>query len=321
MLALGLVACGGSSNKKSTPPTPMDVAMAGVHEDAEKKDGGPVTLQPGGTVTYGDVTYTCAAGGAPCELMVKDGKATYTGGTVTAATQASFAQNKEAEKAKDDAIAAAVTRADTAMKAAETAKMRATGGTTGDDAKTGTDASMEAVENLVMMQTGGMAIDYHEQAKAAADKAAAEYEKAKTAHTAAGEATTGAAAETEAGKAEAAQKAAEAAADEANEKAKMAVDAASMGLKFNAETMTYSVGSMSVMTGADDKDDSLYFTHPGADAVDSVVKDGVSGNAEKAEDLVTNGSPSIAERDLPLGESYVAGGLPGQPHIKSFSHQ
>ena len=248
VLALGLVACGGSSNKKSTPPTPMDVDMTGVHGDAMKEDG-TTTLEPGGKVTYGDVTYTCAAGGASCVLMVKDGKATYTGGTVTAATQASFAQVKKAEKDKADAIAAAVTRADTAMKAAKTAKDLATDGqlkTATEDGKTGTKGpdggSGEAVMNIVPMQTGGMAMAHHKAAAAAAAEADDEYDKAVEAHKAAAdEEATEVVAVQEADKAEAAQKAAETAAATANTEAAMAVTKAPMELMFDADTMTYSV--------------------------------------------------------------------------------
>ena len=54
-------------------------------------ESGWLPIQAGDRGTLGDVTYRCAAGGEDCTVTVKDGKATYTGGTVTGTVSDGFA--------------------------------------------------------------------------------------------------------------------------------------------------------------------------------------------------------------------------------------
>ena len=89
-LALAVSGCGGSSSTRpaAPTPTPMTVSMAMVTEDGAgymAPEAGEFTIAAGGTMTRGSVTFTCAAGGEGCMVMVAaDGMVTSTGGMVTA---------------------------------------------------------------------------------------------------------------------------------------------------------------------------------------------------------------------------------------------
>ena len=89
--ALAVGGCGGgsSSTKPVAPvPTPMTVSMTMVTEDGAgymAPDAGEFTIAAGETMTRGSVTFTCAAGGEDCMVMVAaDGTVASTGGMVTA---------------------------------------------------------------------------------------------------------------------------------------------------------------------------------------------------------------------------------------------
>ncbi len=89
------------------------VDMSRVSADA-RKDTGTLEIPAGESRTFGDVTYSCAAGDTGCTVTVKaDGTATSTGGTVTAAdsdrytdTVAAAAAAAARKKAADEAEAA-----------------------------------------------------------------------------------------------------------------------------------------------------------------------------------------------------------------------
>ena len=79
-------------------PEPTDVDMSDVAEGAAAA-AGTYTVSAGGSVTAGDVTFSCAAGGDPCTIIVAaDGSATSTGGSVTADDSQGF---KDAQRADD----------------------------------------------------------------------------------------------------------------------------------------------------------------------------------------------------------------------------
>ena len=67
----------------------MAVNMDGVDEDADRGNPLSLPLQAGEKVRFGEVSYMCAAGGDGCQLMFDaNGRASYTGGMVTANSQA-----------------------------------------------------------------------------------------------------------------------------------------------------------------------------------------------------------------------------------------
>ena len=74
------------------PPTPVAVNVDDVTEGYEVADG-TLEISAGETMTHGDVDFTCAAGEDDCTVMVADGTATSTGGTVTAMNSADYAQS------------------------------------------------------------------------------------------------------------------------------------------------------------------------------------------------------------------------------------
>ena len=98
-LALAVSGCGGgsSSTKPVAPapaPAPMTVSMAMVTEDGVgymAPEAGEFTIAAGGTMTRGSVTFTCAASGEGCMVMVAaDGVVTSTGGMVTAMNSVAY---------------------------------------------------------------------------------------------------------------------------------------------------------------------------------------------------------------------------------------
>ena len=65
------------------PDPAVAVNVDDVTEGYEVEDD-TLEISAGETMTHGDVDFTCVAGGDDCTVMVADGTATSTGGTVTA---------------------------------------------------------------------------------------------------------------------------------------------------------------------------------------------------------------------------------------------
>ena len=76
------------------PPAPATVDMSAVTTDGAgymAPAAGRLVIVAGMSETSGDVTFTCAAGGADCEVTIAaDGTATSTGGMVTAMDSAAY---------------------------------------------------------------------------------------------------------------------------------------------------------------------------------------------------------------------------------------
>ena len=93
-LALAASGCGGGSSKTPAAPTPMTVSMASVTTDGAgymAPGAGTLMIDAGMSRTSGSVTFTCAAGGGDCTVMVAaDGSVTSTGGTVTAMNSTAY---------------------------------------------------------------------------------------------------------------------------------------------------------------------------------------------------------------------------------------
>ena len=128
--ALALAGCGGggssSSSEPPAPPAPKTVSLPD-NIPAGMAPSGTHEIAAGETATSNGVTFTCAAGGEACMVMVAaDGTAaTYTGGMVTAslsqaAQTAIDNANKvaDADKMKADADAKANSATAKALKAA-----------------------------------------------------------------------------------------------------------------------------------------------------------------------------------------------------------
>ena len=95
MLALSGCGGGGGGGTPTTPemPMPVSVDLAGVAADAV--EAGTAEIAAGASTDIGEVTFTCAVGGADCTVTVTvdaDGNASAeaTGGTVTAANSAGY---------------------------------------------------------------------------------------------------------------------------------------------------------------------------------------------------------------------------------------
>ena len=93
-LALAASGCGGGSSKTPAAPTPMTVSMASVTTDGAgymAPGTGTLMIDAGMSQTSGSVTFTCAAGGGDCTVMVAaDGSVTSTGGMVTAMNSTAY---------------------------------------------------------------------------------------------------------------------------------------------------------------------------------------------------------------------------------------
>ena len=109
MLAVGLSACGGSSEAPE-PPAPVTMDLSGVTA-GYMIEAGTVEIAAGDSETVGDITFSCAAGGADCTVMVAaDGTATSTGGMASAANSAAYQARvtmNEQRASVDNAIEAA----------------------------------------------------------------------------------------------------------------------------------------------------------------------------------------------------------------------
>ena len=115
---LVLTACsGGGGGAPSTPLAPTPVDLSGV-TSGYTVQAGTVEIAAGGTRTVGDVTFSCAAGGAACTVTVAaDGTATYAtdGGRVSAANSPAYQARLTADQQRTtvrSAIAAAQTAID-----------------------------------------------------------------------------------------------------------------------------------------------------------------------------------------------------------------
>ncbi|MDE0032591.1 MAG: hypothetical protein OXU75_05610 [Deltaproteobacteria bacterium] len=132
VLAAGLLALSGCGSTKTktvevpgptvevpgptveVPVGPPDfVDLSGVPEDAMVADSESMDIEAGGSVTIGEVMYSCAAGDVDCTVTVEDGSAVSTGGAVTATvTQAYYTRVAEEKR-----VAAATKSAGTKEKA------------------------------------------------------------------------------------------------------------------------------------------------------------------------------------------------------------
>ena len=99
VLTLGLYGCGGGGG--GGPVTDADGMTTPVAVDLSSvtagfmAGAGTVQVAAGQSVVHGDVEFSCAAGGADCEVVVEIGAdgtvtATSTGGTVTAMNSADY---------------------------------------------------------------------------------------------------------------------------------------------------------------------------------------------------------------------------------------
>ena len=123
-LSLALAGCGGGGSSGSpqatnsgggapppAPPAPMQVSLASVTTDgagytAPMATGDdPIEIDAGMSADSGSVTFTCAAGGDDCTVMVAaDGSVTSTGGTVTAMNSTAYAAALAIEAARVAAL-------------------------------------------------------------------------------------------------------------------------------------------------------------------------------------------------------------------------
>ena len=133
MLAVGLAAC-GSSSKTPEPPAPVTINLSGVTA-GYMVEARTVEIAAGDSETVGDITFSCAAGGADCTIMVAaDGTATSTGGMASAANSAAYQARATMNEQR--------TSVDDAIKAAETAVMALMATSSDTDA----DAAQTAIE-------------------------------------------------------------------------------------------------------------------------------------------------------------------------------
>ena len=80
--------CGGGGAPSVDSQPPVDVSFSGV-APGYSVNPGTYEIEAGGTLTVGDVVFSCASGDARCTVTVSDdGTATYAGagGVVTAAS-------------------------------------------------------------------------------------------------------------------------------------------------------------------------------------------------------------------------------------------
>ena len=141
VLSFLVYGCGGSSKQALITDVSTDMVTAGLTPDS-----GTYTIQPGGTANAGDVTFSCPAEGAPCEVTVaEDGTITSPPGSApgmaTAMDSASAAARLAAEQRATDAEAAqmaAENMRDAAVTAQTDAEQRAT------DAEAARDAAVTA---------------------------------------------------------------------------------------------------------------------------------------------------------------------------------
>ena len=108
-LAAAVSGCvGGDDGPRVEPRPPSAVDFSGVAA-GYRVEAGTYEIEAGGTLTVGDVTFSCASGGAGCTLTVAaDGTATYAGGggAVTAASSPLHGQRAAAGAAVDAAASA-----------------------------------------------------------------------------------------------------------------------------------------------------------------------------------------------------------------------
>ena len=180
--ALALAGCGGGGGgTPPAPPKPKAVSLTGVTA-GYVTTAGEFTIAAGETMNHGDITFSCPAGGADCDVAVtvaSDGMATATsaGGLATAANSADY----DARIAASDrsgriinlyaAASKATMDAEDAGKAAAAAKESATT----NSGKLGVIATMG--ESKTAMENAQAVLD----AKTAAGKAVTDAEAAQTA--------------------------------------------------------------------------------------------------------------------------------------------
>ena len=104
-LSAAVYGCGGGGGDGAEPKPPAAVDFSGVAA-GYTVEAGTYRIAAGATLTVGDVTFSCASGGAGCTLMVlADGTATYaaSGGKVTAASSPLHGQRTTANAAVEAA--------------------------------------------------------------------------------------------------------------------------------------------------------------------------------------------------------------------------
>ena len=115
-LALAMAGCGGGNDAAPEPPAPTPVDMSGVTV-GYMVAAGTVEIAAGHSTTVGDVTFSCAAGGADCTVMVAaDGMAAYAteGGMVTAANSSAYQARLDMD-AERTTVSTAISMAMTAV--------------------------------------------------------------------------------------------------------------------------------------------------------------------------------------------------------------
>ena len=163
--ALALAGCGGNGGgggnggdddmMMPTTPTAHDVTVPMLPTGYNDNPAGEFTVAAGATHDNGDVTYSCPAGGAACDIEVMDdGTVTSTGGAATAArSAASMAQQtadeEAAEAARLAAIAAATKAAGTKRTAIAAEAAQTTDAGLGGTARTDADGSTTEVTDDV----------------------------------------------------------------------------------------------------------------------------------------------------------------------------
>ena len=170
--ALALAGCGGNGgggpdmtmdtcpdgqvgtppNCMAPTPTTHDVTVPMLPMGYNDNPAGMQTVDAGDDWTNGDVTYSCPAGGAACDIEVMDdGTVTSTGGAATAArSAASMAQQTADEEMRMAAeVAAATKEAGTKRKAIAAEAAQTTDAGLGGTARTDADGSTTAVTDDV----------------------------------------------------------------------------------------------------------------------------------------------------------------------------
>ena len=107
-LSAAVHGCSGGGGTSAEPKPPLAVDLSGVAA-GYAVEAGTYVIEAGATLTVGDVTFTCAAGGAGCTLTVAaDGTAAYAsgGGKVTAASSLLHGERAAAAAAVEAAASA-----------------------------------------------------------------------------------------------------------------------------------------------------------------------------------------------------------------------
>jgi len=104
--SIGLAGCGGSSdNGDGMDPKPVPIPLSNLNiPDGMEPGDAMIDLAAGGSEELNGVKFTCAADGDPCKVMVKDGMAEATGGTVAPSLSQAAMDAIARIEGKDDRI-------------------------------------------------------------------------------------------------------------------------------------------------------------------------------------------------------------------------